>query len=601
MKKMILGLLLCGIIGSLCSANVIASSYKPETSATSSKAENDNYEAITLKKSYLYSDEKAENVKFAIPKGADLIVIQETDQWYYVEYKNNKGFVDKSAVDVRKTNTETEDEVENPAVEEDTAIVLRPSIIRSKPSYSFETLLKLKAGDVVHVIEVCTEKHVGTDWCIVEKDGIQGYIPKSKLDFDSTTAISSTEAETTAISKEDSAAYANLEDLSIKDIRELQNAITIVLEGDNLDKLDKQYLYLEDMTVKELKGLRTAIDEILSDENEVHMTSSSGSMDEMKDSEEETETKSLQEILLEGVAAAYWDMYPSLIDPESYRVVWVKNYEDTEILIANLGKASDGKYYDIYVDSYNIKDGTRTSLGKERELPEKYKNATELDWNEAVEYSKRSDSGVDPLPECLITRKEAEKLLKNISEIGETYTDATTIRLVQQALNKAGFDCGTPDGIAGSKTAAAISAYEEQEEIEVNGIITDQLIKCLGIEEDVKHAIELEESKASYSTEITYQQMARNPETYLYQKIKVHGKVLQADVRDDTGWMLLEMNNNYDTIVYITYNKNLINYRFLEDDILTVYGHCGPLYSYKAVSGATNTTPWIDADIIELN
>ena len=36
--------------------------------------------------------------------------------------------------------------------------------------------------------------------------------------------------------------------------------------------------------------------------------------------------------------------------------------------------------------------------------------------------------------------------------------DAATVEQVQQALNDAGFDCGTPDGIAGEMTAAAIRA-----------------------------------------------------------------------------------------------------------------------------------------------
>jgi len=41
-----------------------------------------------------------------------------------------------------------------------------------------------------------------------------------------------------------------------------------------------------------------------------------------------------------------------------------------------------------------------------------------------------------------------------------TYTDRDTVRQVQQALNEAGYDCGTPDGIAGKRTAAAITRYQ---------------------------------------------------------------------------------------------------------------------------------------------
>ena len=53
--------------------------------------------------------------------------------------------------------------------------------------------------------------------------------------------------------------------------------------------------------------------------------------------------------------------------------------------------------------------------------------------------------------------------------------DAATVEQVQQALNDAGFDCGTPDGIAGEMTAAAIRAYEE-----ANGLPADGEIEFAG-------------------------------------------------------------------------------------------------------------------------
>ena len=37
-----------------------------------------------------------------------------------------------------------------------------------------------------------------------------------------------------------------------------------------------------------------------------------------------------------------------------------------------------------------------------------------------------------------------------------------TVKEVQQALNEAGFDCGTPDGIAGNNTKNAISEYNNE-------------------------------------------------------------------------------------------------------------------------------------------
>ena len=59
------------------------------------------------------------------------------------------------------------------------------------------------------------------------------------------------------------------------------------------------------------------------------------------------------------------------------------------------------------------------------------------------------------------------------------YKDATTIRIVQQALNEAGYNCGTPDGLIGGKTTEAITAYQTQKGISVNGLVTDEFFNLL--------------------------------------------------------------------------------------------------------------------------
>ncbi len=42
-----------------------------------------------------------------------------------------------------------------------------------------------------------------------------------------------------------------------------------------------------------------------------------------------------------------------------------------------------------------------------------------------------------------------------------TYADTETVRKVQNALNEAGYNRGTADGVAGSATYSALSAYQE--------------------------------------------------------------------------------------------------------------------------------------------
>ncbi len=62
------------------------------------------------------------------------------------------------------------------------------------------------------------------------------------------------------------------------------------------------------------------------------------------------------------------------------------------------------------------------------------------------------------------------------------YTDKETIRKVQEALNNAGFNCGTADGIAGNNTNSAITDFKAAKGITGEAEITDELLTALGIQ-----------------------------------------------------------------------------------------------------------------------
>ena len=69
-----------------------------------------------------------------------------------------------------------------------------------------------------------------------------------------------------------------------------------------------------------------------------------------------------------------------------------------------------------------------------------------------------------------------------LSGIFET-ADKETTKNVQEVLNTLGYDCGTPDGIAGDMTNTAVSKYQEDHGLYVSGNIDDSLIKSLKDEE----------------------------------------------------------------------------------------------------------------------
>lgn len=59
------------------------------------------------------------------------------------------------------------------------------------------------------------------------------------------------------------------------------------------------------------------------------------------------------------------------------------------------------------------------------------------------------------------------------------YTDTDTVKMVQQKLNAIGYDCGTPDGIAGNNTMNAIQEFQKDNALSEDGMITDELLQAL--------------------------------------------------------------------------------------------------------------------------
>lgn len=59
--------------------------------------------------------------------------------------------------------------------------------------------------------------------------------------------------------------------------------------------------------------------------------------------------------------------------------------------------------------------------------------------------------------------------------------DKEMVKKVQQTLNDVGYDCGTPDGVAGKKTRAAIESYQKDKGLEATGEIDDALLAAMGL------------------------------------------------------------------------------------------------------------------------
>lgn len=60
---------------------------------------------------------------------------------------------------------------------------------------------------------------------------------------------------------------------------------------------------------------------------------------------------------------------------------------------------------------------------------------------------------------------------------------ANLIRAVQQKLNEMDFDAGVADGIMGPNTKRAIRAFQEANDMDIDGLISPALLQALGFEQ----------------------------------------------------------------------------------------------------------------------
>lgn len=108
-----------------------------------------------------------------------------------------------------------------------------------------------------------------------------------------------------------------------------------------------------------------------------------------------------------------------------------------------------------------------------------------------------------------------------------------------------------------------------------------------------------EEEKKGYDTGISYEQLARTPDDFEGKKVKFRGEVVQVMEGDDEVQLRIAVNRDYNSIIFVYYDKSITSSRILEDDTITIMGISKGLYTYKSTMGGQITIPLISVDKIE--
>ncbi len=96
-----------------------------------------------------------------------------------------------------------------------------------------------------------------------------------------------------------------------------------------------------------------------------------------------------------------------------------------------------------------------------------------------------------------------------------------------------------------------------------------------------------------------YNDILRNPSSYVGEKAKFVGKVLQVQKNGNTFDMLVNVTDNgyglYSDTIYVHFVKRPQDNGIIEDDIITIYGELNSTKTYTTVLGAEKTVPAVNA------
>ena len=104
-----------------------------------------------------------------------------------------------------------------------------------------------------------------------------------------------------------------------------------------------------------------------------------------------------------------------------------------------------------------------------------------------------------------------------------------------------------------------------------------------------------------YDTDITYYDLARNPDDYEDHLLVMEGTVVQTMESDEDDVELrVAVDGDDDQIVYLKIDREIINTRILEDYNIKFYGISTGLITYESTEGADITIPSVTVEKFEI-
>jgi len=209
---------------------------------------------------------------------------------------------------------------------------------------------------------------------------------------------------------------------------------------------------------------------------------------------------------------------------------------------------------------------------------------------------------------CAVCRVEDGKPLGHtIGEWQEVTVSTCTIRGEKQAECSA---CGETlkealplaEHVPGEWVVKTVATSEKA------GIRVQLCKECSTEVKQEEYTLSAEEIRAQYiqkcDKSYTYEELARNPDKYLGDYVKLRGEVIQVMVDGDEYTLRVNITKGryyWEDPILVTYTmKDSGEDRILEEDIVLMYGMMFGDYTYETVMGAEVTVPLMFAEYIDI-
>ena len=212
---------------------------------------------------------------------------------------------------------------------------------------------------------------------------------------------------------------------------------------------------------------------------------------------------------------------------------------------------------------------------------------------------------------CNSSKKCVKCGMEEGQKLGHTVTEYNIEK--EPSCSEYGIKSGTCT-VCGAVVNENISMMEhfagEWETVHTETYVGKKVRKCticknvIEEEEFIKNPIQIKDDYKFFSAPYNYLQLSRVADVNVGKKAHVKGCILQSIEGEEAFIFLVEITKTtygWDDLIWVTYNRNDADlHRFVEKEVIDIYGEISGMKTYETTGGTYKTVPHIKAKYIDV-